>query len=195
MLALWERPFPQNFLRLFLSFHPPNRPCYEQPPTSTGKGRRARQSARVLQINALTPSVVKALTRKGKAVVISGAGISENAGDRPSARELASVSVVRNPSGPYSALLVSRRNTEPCRNTEPFRKRISYIGSIHPFLSAVYLKLSQDWEARRSLGSANDILHEHVPRHFMPEMGTYFLERLVSNGQSVERPSANWIYN
>ncbi len=32
--------------------------------------------------------------------------------------------------------------------------------------------------------SANDVLREQVPRHFMPGMGIYFLERLMLSAQS-----------
>lgn len=72
-----------------------------------------------------------------------------------------------------------------------FSKRNFYIGIIHLFLSVVYFKLSRDWEARLAIGSANDILREQVPRHFMPGMGTYFLERLISSAQSLEPPLAS----
>jgi len=65
-----------------------------------------------------------------------------------------------------------------------FSRKNFYIGVIHLFLSVVYSKRCRHWEGRMALVSANDILREQVPRHFMPGMGTYFLKRLMLSAQS-----------
>ena len=72
-----------------------------------------------------------------------------------------------------------------------FSKRNFYIGVIHLFLSVVHFELRQYPEARKALASANDILCRQVARHFMPGMGSYFLERLVLIAESFQWPLAS----
>jgi tetratricopeptide (TPR) repeat protein len=72
-----------------------------------------------------------------------------------------------------------------------FSKRNFYIGIIHLFLSVVCFELRQYTEARRTFALATDILYEQVPRHFMPGMGSYFLERLLLSAKSLQWPSAS----
>jgi len=74
---------------------------------------------------------------------------------------------------------------------ETFSERNFYIGVIHLFLSVVHFELHQYPEARKALASANDILCEQVARHFMPGMGSYFLQRLVLSAKSFQWPSAS----
>ena len=74
---------------------------------------------------------------------------------------------------------------------QTFSEKNFYIGVIHLFLSIVRFKLRQYPEARRALASANDILYEQMPRHFMPGMGSYFLKYLMLGSKSLQWPSAS----
>ena len=57
-----------------------------------------------------------------------------------------------------------------------FSKKNFYIGVIHVFLSVVQLQL------------AEDILCKQIPRHFMPGMGSYFLDQLRLSVESFRWP-------
>ena len=72
-----------------------------------------------------------------------------------------------------------------------FSKRNFYIGVIYLFLSIVNFELHMYSESQSTLASANDILCEQVPRHFMPGMGSYFLEHLWRSARSLQWPSAS----
>ena len=72
-----------------------------------------------------------------------------------------------------------------------FSERNFYIGVTHVFLSIVQFELRQYPEAQRAHASAKDILCEQVPRHFMPGMGSYFLQHLVLSAKSLQWPLAN----
>jgi len=63
-----------------------------------------------------------------------------------------------------------------------------YIGVIYLFLSVVNFEMHQYPEGQSTLASANDILCTQVPRHFMPGMGTYFLEYLWQSVKSLSWP-------
>lgn len=64
-------------------------------------------------------------------------------------------------------------------NYRTFSKRNFYKGVIYLFLSLVNFELHKYPEARLTLASANDILYEETPRHFIPGMGSYFLQKLL----------------
>ena len=70
-----------------------------------------------------------------------------------------------------------------------FSKGNFYIGVIHLFLSVVHFQLRQYHEGQRVMVLI--ILREQVPRHFMPGMGSYFLEHLLLTAESLQWPSAS----
>ncbi|KAL6714255.1 hypothetical protein ACLMJK_007678 [Lecanora helva] len=74
------------------------------------------------------------------------------------------------------------------RKYKTFSEKNFYIGVIHLFLSVVHLELRQYSEAQKAFALANDILSEEVARHFMPGMGSYFLQALkaIANSQTNE---------
>jgi tetratricopeptide (TPR) repeat protein len=64
-------------------------------------------------------------------------------------------------------------------NYGTFSKGNFYKGVIYLFLSLVNFELHKYPEARLTLASANDIFYEETPRHFIPGMGSYFLQKLL----------------
>ena len=73
-------------------------------------------------------------------------------------------------------------------NYRTFSEGNFYKGVIYLFLSVVNFKLHKHPEARLSLASAKDIFHEEMPRHFIPGMGSYFLEELLRIERSLRSP-------
>ncbi|KUJ17199.1 uncharacterized protein LY89DRAFT_734181 [Mollisia scopiformis] len=68
-----------------------------------------------------------------------------------------------------------------------FTKGNYYIGFINLFLSVVNFELHKFAESRLTLASANDILCKEVPRHFIPGLGSYFLQDL-QRIEALQRP-------
>ncbi|RDL31542.1 Uncharacterized protein BP5553_09751 [Venustampulla echinocandica] len=76
-------------------------------------------------------------------------------------------------------------------NYRTFSKGNYYKGVIYLFLSLVNFELHEYAESRLTLVSANDILSKEMPRHFIPGMGSYFLQYLVQVERSRQWPSSS----
>jgi tetratricopeptide (TPR) repeat protein len=70
-----------------------------------------------------------------------------------------------------------------------FSKGNYYKGVIYLFLSVTYFELHKYLEGRSSLASANEIFCKEEPRHFIPGMGSYFLQYLLRIKRSLQWPS------
>jgi len=69
-----------------------------------------------------------------------------------------------------------------------FSKGNFYKGVIYLFLSLVNFELHKYPEAWLTLASANDIFHVETPRHFIPGMGSYFLQELCRTESFLQWP-------
>ncbi|CZS92454.1 uncharacterized protein RAG0_03007 [Rhynchosporium agropyri] len=78
-------------------------------------------------------------------------------------------------------------------NYNTFSKKNYYKGVIYLFLSLVNFELHKYTKGRLTLASANDILREEAPRHFMPGMGSYFLRDLLRTQKTLHWPCGSTI--
>jgi len=72
-----------------------------------------------------------------------------------------------------------------------FSKGNYYIEVIYLFLSVVNFELHKYLEGQSTLASAQDILCKEMPRHFMPGMGSYFLQNLSRTERSLQWPRSS----